>query len=159
MQDFKERQIQILVSTVVIEVGVDVPNATWMIVENAERFGLAQLHQLRGRIGRGTEESICILFSDTVQDETVERLSAFESTQSGFDIAEKDLDLRGAGDLIGRKQHGFPKLRIGDFVKDIKILEQAKRFAEEVLEKDPHLETLENKMLSSVLAERFSPNA
>lgn len=156
MQDFKDKKIDILVSTVVIEVGVDVPNANVMIIENADRFGLAQLHQLRGRVGRGTEESTCILFSDTVNPESMERLSAFESMQSGFDIAEKDLSLRGAGDIVGEKQHGLPNLRIGDLSKDIHILIKAKNEAVRIVDKDPLLKSSENQALKSALREKFS---
>ncbi len=155
MQDFKAGKIELLVSTVVIEVGVDVPNATVMIIENAEKFGLSQLHQLRGRVGRGSEESFCILFSDTANEETVERLSAFEGTASGFEIAEKDLELRGAGDIVGEKQHGLPRLRIGDLVKDIEILEKARRAACAILERDPHLELPENRGLKRAIQDRF----
>ncbi|MBI3253047.1 MAG: ATP-dependent DNA helicase RecG [Candidatus Omnitrophica bacterium] len=129
MKDFKERKTDILISTVVIEVGVDVPNAALMLIENAERFGLAQLHQLRGRIGRGAHESFCFLFSQNTNEETAERLRVFEETPSGFEIAEKDLAMRGAGQILGRKQHGLPELRIGDLAKDLDILEMARREA------------------------------
>ncbi|OIO38029.1 MAG: ATP-dependent DNA helicase RecG [Candidatus Omnitrophica bacterium CG1_02_46_14] len=155
MQAFKDRKIDILVSTVVIEVGVDIPNANIMIIEDAERFGLSQLHQLRGRVGRGTEESTCVLFSDTTNAETMERLSSFESTQSGFEIAEKDLDLRGAGEIIGEKQHGFPNLRIGDLLKDLPVLIKAKNEAVRILEKDTRLESTENRALKMAMRERF----
>ncbi len=155
MQDFKEGAIQLLVSTVVIEVGVDVPNANIMIIENAEQFGLAQLHQLRGRVGRGTEESFCVLFSNAAGEESAERLKVFEETQSGFDIAEKDLDFRGAGDIIGEKQHGLPQLRIGDLSKDIELLEIARRQARAVIEVDPRLERPGNRPLKRLLRERF----
>jgi len=155
MQDFKDKKIEILVSTVVIEVGVDVANANVMIIENADKFGLAQLHQLRGRVGRGTEESTCVLFSDTTNPETIDRLNAFESMQSGFDIAEKDLDLRGAGDIIGEKQHGLPNLRIGDLSKDLGILIKAKNEAVRIVEKDPRLALPENRPLLMAIRERF----
>ncbi|MBI4353512.1 MAG: ATP-dependent DNA helicase RecG [Candidatus Omnitrophica bacterium] len=155
MQDFKERRIELLVSTVVIEVGIDVPNAVMMIVENAERFGLAQLHQLRGRVGRGSEESFCVLFSESSSPETVERLSAFEETESGFEIAEKDLGLRGGGDILGERQHGLPKLRIGDLVKDMAILERAKDEAKRVVGEDPKLGRPEHRLLKRALVERF----
>lgn len=155
MQAFKAGDLQVLVSTVVIEVGVDVPNAAVMVIENAERFGLAQLHQLRGRVGRGAEESTCILFSDATQEESVERLAAFEKTRSGFDIAEQDLALRGSGDVIGEKQHGIQKLRIGDIVKDMKILELAKEEARRIVEKDPKLTLPANRALKIEIQGRF----
>ncbi len=155
MQNFKERHLEILVSTVVIEVGVDVPNASVMIIENAERFGLAQLHQLRGRVGRGSEESYCVLFSDTKNEESIERLEVFQATQSGFEIAEKDLVLRGSGDIVGERQHGWMELRIGDFVKDAAILELARREAMKLVEKDPCLELPANKRLKQAMVERF----
>jgi ATP-dependent DNA helicase RecG len=155
MQDFKDRKIDLLISTVVIEVGVDVPNATIMIIENAEKFGLAQLHQLRGRVGRGDADSVCILFSDTSNEESIERLSAFEKTQSGFEIAEQDLRLRGAGEIIGEKQHGLPELRIGDLVKDVEILDLARREARSIIEKDPRLESPAHRLIRRALLERF----
>ncbi|MBI2094648.1 MAG: ATP-dependent DNA helicase RecG [Candidatus Omnitrophica bacterium] len=151
MRDFRERRIDLLVSTVVIEVGVDVPNASLVIVENAERFGLAQLHQLRGRVGRGSEESFCVLFSDSAAAETAERLAAFEKMESGFDIAEKDLKLRGAGDIVGEKQHGFPRLRIGDLVQDMGILIEARKEAERLVAEDPRLESPKNRSLRNAL--------
>ncbi|MBI3315942.1 MAG: ATP-dependent DNA helicase RecG [Candidatus Omnitrophica bacterium] len=155
MQDFKGRKIELLVSTVVIEVGVDVPNATVMMIENAENFGLAQLHQLRGRVGRGEEESYCLLFSDSEDEETAERLRAFEAMQSGFDIAEKDMALRGAGDLVGERQHGLPKLRIGDLAKDVDILTAAKHEAAKLVALDPCLADPANCPLHETLAKRF----
>ncbi len=156
MKQFKDGKIHILVSTVVIEVGIDVPNANLMIIENAERFGLSQLHQLRGRVGRGSEESFCILFSDTVSPETAERLGAFEEMTSGFEIAEKDLELRGAGEITGQKQHGFPELRIGDLVKDFEILESARREAGAILETDPFLTAPEHRKIRQALQDRFT---
>ncbi len=155
MNDFKDRRLELLVATVVIEVGIDVPNATIMIIENAEKFGLAQLHQLRGRVGRGRRESVCVLFSDTPTPESLERLQAFEDSEGGFDIAQRDLDLRGAGDLIGKKQHGLPILRIGDFVKDGEVLELARREAKETIENDPSLEKKENRPLRHELEKRY----
>ncbi|HTL70852.1 MAG TPA: helicase-related protein, partial [Candidatus Eisenbacteria bacterium] len=155
MQDFKDGRIELLVSTVVVEVGVDVPNATMMIVENAERFGLAQLHQLRGRVGRGTEESMCVLFSKAPGEEASERLAAFSETASGFDIAEKDLSLRGAGDLVGGRQHGFPALRIGDLSRDLDLLTAARAEAAGVVEKDPSLASPEHRAYREALRSRF----
>lgn len=155
MQEFKSGKLQVLVSTVVIEVGVDVPNASAMIIENAERFGLAQLHQLRGRVGRGSEDSFCVLFSDATQEESVERLAAFEKIHSGFEIAETDLQLRGSGDIIGEKQHGLQKLRIGDLVRDMDILRLARTEAQRIVEKDPKLTGSENRLLKMEIQERF----
>jgi ATP-dependent DNA helicase RecG len=156
MKQFKDGKLNMLVSTVVIEVGIDVPNANLMIIENADRFGLSQLHQLRGRIGRGTEDSFCILFSDSANPETVERLGAFEEMASGFDIAEKDLEMRGAGEIAGEKQHGFPELRIGDLIQDMEILESARREAAAILEKDPYLNSPDHRKIRKALQARFT---
>ena len=155
MKDFKDKQIDILVSTIVIEVGVDVSNANMMIIENADKFGLAQLHQLRGRVGRGPDESYCVLLSDSTAPESVDRLSSFETLTSGFDVAEKDLQLRGAGEIVGEKQHGLPNLRIGDLSKDIVILIKAKKEAERIVDLDPNLDSLQNKQLRKALQARF----
>ena len=155
MADFKEKKLRLLVSTVVIEVGVDIPGANFMIIENADKFGLAQLHQLRGRIGRRNQESYCILFSEGPSEESKERLAAFEKMHSGFDIAEEDLRQRGAGELVGEKQHGFLKLRIGDLAKDIQILEKAKVEASGLVEQDPLLERLEHRLLRRRVERRF----
>ncbi len=156
MQAFKERKSDILVSTVVLEVGVDVPNARCILIENAERFGLAQLHQLRGRVGRGSEESYCILFSEAMGAETAERLSAFESMDSGFEIAEKDLKQRGAGEFFGQKQHGLPQLRIGDLSKDAVLLVKAKEEARRIVELDPQLLRSENRLLKQMVLDQSS---
>lgn len=157
MKQFKEGALELLVATVVVEVGIDVPNATMIVIENAEKFGLAQLHQLRGRVGRGSEESLCVLFSNTENAESVDRLHAFEESESGFEIAEKDLDLRGAGDIIGTKQHGLPSLRIGDLVKDIEILELARRESIAIVEMDPGLQKRENLALRREIERRYKP--
>ena len=131
MRRFISGEIQILVSTTVIEVGVDVPNASLMVVEHAERFGLSQLHQLRGRVGRGAEKSYCVLLtSDKRTSVAEERLGIMEETSNGFLIAEKDLELRGAGELLGTKQSGLPELRLGNLVRDQSILEQARKEAD-----------------------------
>lgn len=134
MQHFAAGEIQVLVSTTVIEVGVDVPNASVMLIEHAERFGLSQLHQLRGRVGRGSEKSYCILLAGESQSEEArERLAVMEKTNDGFVIAEKDLELRGPGDLLGVRQHGTPLLRIANLARDQKLLESAKREVEFLL--------------------------
>ena len=131
MRQFTAGDIKILVSTTVIEVGVDVPNASVMIVEHAERFGLSQLHQLRGRVGRGAEKSYCILLtSDKKTSVAEERLGIMRKTNDGFVIAEKDLELRGAGELLGTRQSGLPEFRVGNLVRDIQILELARKEAE-----------------------------
>src|SRR6185369_8076783 len=134
MNAFVAGEIKILVSTTVIEVGVDVPNASVMIVEHAERFGLSQLHQLRGRVGRGAEKSYCILLtSDKKTVNAEERLGIMAKTSNGFIIAEKDLELRGSGELLGTRQSGLPEFRIGNLVRDQVILEKAKAAAEHYL--------------------------
>ncbi len=139
MQRFNEGQIQILISTVVIEVGINVPNATIMLIENAERFGLAQLHQLRGRVGRGKEQSYCILISEGGSELAEERAKIMKSTNDGFLIAEKDLDLRGPGEFFGMRQHGVPELKLADLVRHIKILNTVREEAERILSEDPAL--------------------
>ena len=129
MAAFRENQIQALVATALIEVGVDVPNATVMLIENAERFGLAQLHQLRGRIGRGAHGSFCILISNAKKPEARARLKILEETNDGFKIAEADLKLRGPGELLGREQSGVPKFRFGNLVDDWDLIRQARELA------------------------------
>jgi len=132
---FSTGQVQILVSTTVIEVGVDVPNASVMVVEHAERFGLSQLHQLRGRVGRGSWESHCILlYQAPWTDDARERLKAMAETSDGFVIAERDLELRGPGDFFGTRQSGLPRLRTGDLVRDRDIMEDAHREARHLVE-------------------------
>lgn len=126
MTEFRTNRVQVLLATTLIEVGVDVPNATVMLIENAETFGLAQLHQLRGRIGRGAHESFCILISDAKNAEAQERLKVLEDTNDGFKIAEADLKLRGPGELLGQQQSGLPKLRFGNLVDDLALIRQAK---------------------------------
>jgi ATP-dependent DNA helicase RecG len=131
MRRFVSGEIQILVSTTVIEVGVDVPNASVMVVEHAERFGLSQLHQLRGRVGRGAEKSYCVLLaSDIKSSVATERLGIMAETNDGFKIAEKDLELRGPGELLGTRQSGLPEFRIANLVRDQKILDAAQKEAE-----------------------------
>lgn len=149
MEAFVENRLQVLVSTTVIEVGVDVPNAVCMVIENAERFGLSQLHQLRGRVGRGTEQSYCILISGSKSAETRRRLEVIASTTDGFKVAEQDLKLRGPGDFFGFRQSGIPMLKMADITVDLQILEAAKQAAQELLEDDPRLEKPENAAVSS----------
>ena len=139
MAAFAARESDILVSTTVIEVGVDVPNATVMVVENAERFGLSQLHQLRGRVGRGRHKSYCILVSDPKTEETRQRLRVMTRTNDGFQIAEEDLRLRGPGDFLGQRQHGLPALHLADLSCDARLLEEARAAAGNLLEQDPDL--------------------
>lgn len=141
MQKFYEGNIKVLVSTVVIEVGINVPNATIMLIENAERFGLAQLHQLRGRVGRGKHQSYCILVSKGKTPVSKERIDIMVSTSDGFVIAEKDLELRGPGEFFGIRQHGIPDLKLADLIRHIKILNIAREEAKSILEKDPKLLT------------------
>ena len=139
MSAFAAGETNILVSTTVIEVGVDVPNASLMVVENAERFGLSQLHQLRGRVGRGQHQSYCVLVSDNKNDETRQRLRAMTKTADGFKIAEEDLRLRGPGDFFGVRQHGLPGLRVADIGCDTRLLAEAQSAAEGLLAQDPDL--------------------
>jgi len=139
MQEFNAGEIQILISTVVIEVGINVPNATVMLIENAERFGLAQLHQLRGRVGRGEEQSYCILISEGGSEIASERAEIMKSTNDGFLIAEKDLELRGPGEFFGMRQHGVPELKLADLVKHIKILNTVREESQRILEDDESL--------------------
>jgi len=155
MRDFKRNKINILVSTSLIEVGIDVPNATVMVIENADRFGLAQLHQLRGRIGRGEHKSYCILLSDPKNEKAKKRLEAFERVQDGFELAEEDMSIRGPGQLLGLKQHGLPEMRLGDISADRDILELARREAFELVEKDSGLKDEKNRNLREVILERY----
>lgn len=140
MAQFAQGEIDVLVSTTVIEVGVNVPRASLMIVEDAERFGLSQLHQLRGRVGRGELQSYCVLVSDNQSEKTRRRLQVMTQCSDGFRIAEEDLKLRGPGDFFGDRQHGLPEFRIADLSADVTLLQQARQAAEELLEKDPSLE-------------------
>jgi ATP-dependent DNA helicase RecG len=132
MSAFRANQIQALVATTLVEVGLDVPNATIMLVENAERFGLAQLHQLRGRIGRGAHESHCILISDAKTGEAGQRLKVLEETVDGFRIAEADLKLRGPGELLGQQQSGMPRFRFGNLAEDLDLIQQARELVVQI---------------------------
>jgi len=154
MQRFIKGETNIMVSTTVIEVGVDVPNASVMVIENAERFGLSQLHQLRGRVGRGAEQSYCILMTDLKQtSDSKKRIETMVRTNDGFEIAEADLHLRGPGDLEGTVQSGILDLKIADIVKDEKLLHYARTVAIQLLEKDPNLTNTENAMIAKRLNE------
>ena len=155
MQAFKDNEIKVLVSTTVIEVGVDVPNAVVMVIENAEQFGLSQLHQLRGRVGRGTEQSHCILVTDSKSEYTRARIDTMIRTSNGFEIANEDLRLRGPGDFFGAKQHGLPNLKIADMSSDIDILQETRLLAAKLLEKDESLSLPENRGLRTLTEELF----
>jgi ATP-dependent DNA helicase RecG len=140
MARFKEGDIDILVATTVIEVGIDVPNASLMLIVHSERFGLAQLHQLRGRIGRGSYESYCLLMAyPPLSEEAKRRLKAMESTSDGFKIAEEDLAIRGPGDFFGTRQSGMPDLKIANIIRDIGVLEKARKEAFDLIEAEPNL--------------------
>lgn len=156
MARFYSGEIQLLISTVVIEVGVDVPNATVMIIENAERFGLSQLHQLRGRIGRGDKESTCVLLSDAQNEEALERFDVLCDTNDGFQIAQKDLELRGPGDFFGNRQHGLPDMHIANLMTDTRILYEAQVRAKEICNCDPGLEKEENALLKKEVERLFN---
>lgn len=155
MEAFKKHELDILVSTTVIEVGVNVPNATLMIVENAERFGLSQLHQLRGRVGRGSEKSYCTLIYDSKTKVCKQRMDIMEETNDGFKISEKDLEIRGPGDFFGTRQHGLPELKVANLFKHMKILRMVQKEAREIYSKDPALELKENQGIKYKIEEMF----
>ena len=159
MAAFVAGETDILVSTTVIEVGVDVPNAALMIVENAERFGLSQLHQLRGRVGRGQHKSWCILVSDADTEEVKARLSIMTKTNDGFKISEEDLRLRGPGDFFGARQHGLPAMHIADLGADTETLQRAQQEAALLLASDPELQTEEHALLRERVELLFRQNA
>jgi ATP-dependent DNA helicase RecG len=155
MQRFVKGETQIMVATTVIEVGVNVPNASVMVIENSERFGLSQLHQLRGRVGRGAEQSFCILMSgNKLSKEGRTRLETMVRTNDGFEIAEVDLELRGPGDISGTQQSGVLDMKIADLAKDQKILAEARNSVIEIFKTDPNLALQENQILLNYLNQR-----
>jgi ATP-dependent DNA helicase RecG len=154
MQRFRRAETNALISTTVLEVGVDVPNANVMLIENAERFGLAQLHQLRGRIGRGEHKSYCILLTSVSPKEASAKLKVLENTNDGFEVAEADWELRGPGDLLGTAQSGLPALKIGNLKKDAHLMRRARAAAVSLLDRDPHLELPENQRFRRLIVEQ-----
>mgnify|MGYP004548556711 FL=1 len=157
MKSFKDGDTKLLVATTVVEVGVDVPNATVIMIENAERFGLSQLHQLRGRVGRGSFQSYCILIAGVVNNETKERLKIMTETSDGFKISEYDLKLRGAGDFFGERQHGLPEMKIADIGSDRELISSAQSAAKDIIEESPDLEKFP--LLKADIEKMFSSGA
>ena len=155
MQEFKDGKIDILISTTVIEVGVNVPNASIMVIQNAERFGLATLHQLRGRVGRGEHQSYCILKYQGHSNTILQRMKVMQDTNDGFVISEKDLELRGTGDFFGTKQHGLPEFKVANLFEDIDTLKQVQLVANKISNEDPNLEKKENQKLKEMINKRF----
>jgi ATP-dependent DNA helicase RecG len=151
MERFRKQEIQILVSTSVVEVGVDIPNATIMVIEGAHRFGLAQLHQLRGRVGRGEEKAFCLLIPGSEKDIENERLKAMAKTNDGFKLAERDLEQRGPGQFLGTRQSGYSELKMAK-ITDLALIEKARRFAEKVFQEDPHLSQEKHRRLKKAMA-------
>ena len=156
MREFHENRIKLLISTTVIEVGIDVPNAVVMLIENAEQFGLSQLHQLRGRVGRGKEQSYCVLMSDSRTDYAKARFKAMCETSDGYKIADADLALRGPGNFFGKEQHGLPPMKVADLADDAEVLEEVEELAGEILKKDPILMLPENEGLRKSVKELFA---
>ena len=155
MRAFVNKEIDILVATTVIEVGVDVPNASVMVIEHAERFGLAQLHQLRGRIGRGETDGLCVLIADPQTSESDERLKAICSTDNGFEIAQRDLEIRGPGRFFGRHQHGLNELKVANPLTQLDLLELARKEALALVEVDPKLAQNANKRIKEIIQKRY----
>jgi len=152
MRDFYQGNLDILVATPVVEVGIDVPRATVLLVEGADRFGLAQLHQFRGRVGRGQVQSYCLLLADSPSSQAEERLKAIESSQDGFYLAEVDLEMRGPGEFFGTRQSGLPDLKVAK-LSDVKVLEEARALAKEIFQEDPHLELPQHRLLARRVAD------
>lgn len=150
MTDFKDKKFDVLIATTVIEVGIDVPNATMIVVQHADRFGLATLHQLRGRVGRGAKKSYCFLISDSKGQNAKQRLAIMTATTDGFKIASADLDMRGPGDFMGTSQHGFPEFKAGDIIKDIKLIELAKETAAAIISEDKELKMKKYEKLKTI---------
>jgi ATP-dependent DNA helicase RecG len=155
MSAFRGGSLDVLVATTVVEVGVDVPEATVMVIQHAERYGLSQLHQLRGRIGRGERAAYCLLMSDSQAEEAMARLKMLVATTDGFRIAEEDLRLRGPGELIGRHQHGFPAFKAADLLEDLDLLEAAREDAGAIIREDPTLDDPRHQPLRAALWARF----
>ncbi len=155
MGRFRTGKIRVLVSTIVIEVGVDVPNATIIAVQHADRFGLSQLHQLRGRVGRGAKESHCLLFADTKNETSLERLRVLCATNDGFRIAEEDLRLRGPGELLGTRQHGAPAFKVADLMRDTELIQQSREDAAQILKDDPRLADPRHRPLRATLVAQY----
>jgi ATP-dependent DNA helicase RecG len=151
MSRFKNREIDILVSTTVIEVGIDVPNASLMVIENAGRFGLSQMHQLRGRVGRGTHKSSCHLIIGPTTDDGIRRIKAMTRTNDGFELAEADLEIRGPGEFFGTRQSGLPDFKIANILRDASLLEFAKSEANRLAKADPSLSQPAHRVLKQVL--------
>jgi len=155
MDGFRTGKTDCLVSTVLIEVGVDVPNATIMVIEGADRFGLAQLHQLRGRIARSQSNSYCLLFAETQSQLAKQRLAIMERSSNGFEIAEEDLKIRGPGEIFSPRQHGLPDMKIANIIDDFELLTMARKDAFEIVENDPMLKTPEHKNIRAELLKKF----
>lgn len=155
MQKFRDGNIDVLICTTVVEVGVDVPNAAVIVIENAERFGMSQIHQLRGRVGRGQFESYCILITDNTSEECIQRMKIMSSTTNGFEISEADLKLRGPGDFFGNAQHGLPAMKIADLSCNVQLMNAARKCAEDILEDDPALEKSCNSALKMEVIRLF----
>jgi ATP-dependent DNA helicase RecG len=153
MARFRNGEYEVLISTSVVEVGVDVPNASVMLIEGANRFGLSQLHQLRGRVGRGVHKSYCLLIPDHDQEADNERLKAMERTNDGFELADLDLQQRGPGDFLGTRQAGLPALRAAELT-DVRLIEEARRLAQDLFERDPLLQEPDHQSLAETV-ERF----
>ena len=156
MNKFANNKISILVSTTVVEVGVDIPNTTIMVIEHAERFGLTQLHQLRGRVGRGTKKSYCVLVERNVTETSKIRLSIMEKSNDGFVIADEDLKLRGPGEFIGVKQSGFVKYKIANIITDGPIIRDARQAAFDLVENDPNLKDDRHRLIREIFLNDYA---